>query len=378
MRTKDCPHCWQTLGILVNVCTICGYDYQSQKAPPSQDKVLRPAFPYFGSKRKVVRKVWARFGKVKTFIEPFCGSAAMALAAPCNMNVILNDVNGFVCNFFRALKAASVDVAKWADWPISEFDLHARHRWLTKQTDDIRERLVSDPDWYDAKIAGWWAWGQSVWIAGGWCDGGSKKQKPTLTNPCGVNLNARPALTKVPGVNGNLPRNQRPDLTCTKGVNGKIPYVQHNLGVNGKRPDITHNHGSVITHGEHLRDWFAQLGEKLRDARTCCGDWSRVVTPCCWHDRGDTAVFLDPPYSSHHRDPNLYGSHDSLVVAHLVRKWAIENGDNPRLRIAVCGFEDEHTFPESWKKHEWEGSKGYSKGQNRKRERIWFSPHCER
>ena len=39
-------------------------------------------FPYFGGKRKVAPAVWSRFGEVRNYVEPFCGSAAMLLGAP--------------------------------------------------------------------------------------------------------------------------------------------------------------------------------------------------------------------------------------------------------------------------------------------------------
>ena len=43
---------------------------------------LRAPFPYFGGKSKIAADVWARLGRPKQYVEPFCGSAAMLLAAP--------------------------------------------------------------------------------------------------------------------------------------------------------------------------------------------------------------------------------------------------------------------------------------------------------
>lgn len=74
------------------------------------------------------------------------------------------------CNFWRATVHQSQEVARWADYPVSHIDLGARHRWLMDQ----RERLgaeLQDPDWPgDAKVAGWWLWGQCCWIGSGWCE----------------------------------------------------------------------------------------------------------------------------------------------------------------------------------------------------------------
>jgi hypothetical protein len=98
-----------------------------------------------------------------------------------------------------------------------------------------------------------------------------------------------------------------------------------------------------------------------------------------------TAVFLDPPYAdTAKRQSNLYRK-DSESVAHQVREWAIENGSDALLRIALCGYEGEHQMPSDWKCFAWKAKGGYgsqsqsSPGRaNSARERIWFSPHCER
>ena len=81
------------------------------------------------------------------------------------------DLNAFICNYYRAVRGDYEQTAYWADWPTNHHDLTARHRWLLAQGPELSERMVSDPDDFDAKIAGWWCWGQSSWIGHGWCDG---------------------------------------------------------------------------------------------------------------------------------------------------------------------------------------------------------------
>ncbi len=56
-------------------------------------------------------------------------------------------------------------------------------------------------------------------------------------------------------------------------------------------------------------------------------------------------------------------------------------GRDRRLRIALCGYAGEgHESLEAhgWRVMRWKGPVGFSvgKNQNRKRERIWFSPGC--
>jgi hypothetical protein len=94
---------------------------------------------------------------------------------------------------------------------------------------------------------------------------------------------------------------------------------------------------------------------------------------------GLTGVFLDPPYAdTADRQSDLYRV-DSEDVAHAVRDWAVANGDNPLLRIALCGYEGEHEIPASWSVHSWSAGEGFGaqakeRSENGKRERIWFSP----
>jgi hypothetical protein len=74
---------------------------------------------------------------------------------------------------------------------------------------------------------------------------------------------------------------------------------------------------------------------------------------------------------------------DCLRVAHDVRKWCHDRGDDSRIRIALCGYEGEHNELEAsgWSVVEWKarggyGSQGKGDNDNAKKERIWFSPHC--
>lgn len=91
----------------------------------------------------------------------------------------------------------------------------------------------------------------------------------------------------------------------------------------------------------------------------------------------------DPYADGAERTSDLYSS-DSGDVANDVRRWAIKNGDNPELRIALCGYEGEHEMPESWECIAWKARGGYgsqgnnSARENATRERIWFSPYCLR
>jgi hypothetical protein len=130
---------------------------------------LRAPFPWFGGKSRAASLIWEGLGDVRNYVEPFAGSLAVMLARPTEARIeTVNDLDCYLANFWRAVALDPEAVAAAADWPVNEADLHARHRWLVDRA-EFRERMRSDPDFYDAKIAGWWAWGLSCWIGGGWC-----------------------------------------------------------------------------------------------------------------------------------------------------------------------------------------------------------------
>lgn len=133
---------------------------------------LRAPFPYLGGKSRVAHVVWRAFGNEPNYVEPFFGSGAVMLGRPHEPKVeTANDADGLLANFWRSIKHAPAVVAEHADWPVNECDLHARHLWLVEQRETLTARLHGDPEFYDAKIAGWWVWGICSWIGSGWCSG---------------------------------------------------------------------------------------------------------------------------------------------------------------------------------------------------------------
>jgi hypothetical protein len=296
---------------------------------------LQAPFPWFGGKSRVADIVWERFGRVANYVEPFAGSLAVLLAAPrvptCET---VNDADGFLCNFWRAVTAEPDAVASHADWPVNENDLHARHAVIAEMRADFTRRLEGDPEYYDAKIAGWWVWGICCWINGGF---------GVLQGPW-----------------------------CR--VDGKLIKSDAGRGVIRQRVHLGSSGQGVKRQRVHLGEWFGALSERLRRVRVCCGDWSRVLGPSPTTKLGTTAVFLDPPYGDV-RAPDLYGE-DSLTIAADVAAWCAEHGSDPDLRIALCGYEGEHDLPD-WTKHSWDTGSASFGNTSGHRERIWFSPSCQ-
>ena len=201
---------------------------------PRAPAPLKAPFPYFGGKSTIAAAVWRRLGAPKHYIEPFCGSAAMLLAAPRKAPLeVFCDRNGFIAKFWRAVKHQPGEVAAHADYPVSHIDLGARHVWLMEQRARLGAEL-QDADWPgDAKAAGWWLWGQCSWIGSGWCDWEKALgQVPRLDAGMGVQ-----ALGQVPHASN-----------AGRGVQalGKVPHASDaGIGVHALAPSLANNGGGA-------------------------------------------------------------------------------------------------------------------------------------
>jgi hypothetical protein len=223
----------------------------------------------------------------------------------------------------------------------------ARHAWLVRHgLPSLLTRLESDPNAFDAKIAGWWVWGIGAWIGSDWRSGSGP-------------------WAAVDGV-----------LTNTR----QLPH----LGNRKPGPELP----MVWTGDESLLDYLRRLARRLRHVRVCCGDWWRVVTDGALAYGATVGVFLDQPYSGDVRYRNLYRT-DDHDVADDARRWAVEHGDDPRLRIVLCGYEAEHAgeMPRGWRCIVARGPAAYQTAAragattggnqgNRRGERLWLSTCC--
>jgi len=316
---------------------------------------LRAPFPWFGGKSRAAPLIWERFGDVASYCEPFAGSLAVLLGRPAThlaATETTNDKDGFVANAWRAILHDPDATAHSADWPVNETDLHARHAWLVEQRATLEVRLEGDPEYFDARIAGWWLWGIACWIGGGFCSGDGPWVR----------------------ADGNLVHLG----DAGRGVHRQLVHLG-NAG-QGVHRQLVH----LGDAGRGVRDWLASLSERLRRVRVCSGDWSRVVTPAALQPSASShGILLDPPYSAEAgRRATIYACEDQ-DVAHAVRAWCL--AAPAAYRIALCGYEGEGheaLTDVGWSCESWVAPGGMQRdkdlGGNRTRERIWFSPACMR
>jgi hypothetical protein len=306
---------------------------------------LRAPFPWFGGKRRIAPMVWERLGSPAVYCEPFAGSLAVLLARPdAGQMEIANDLDGFIANAWRAIAAAPDEVAQHADWPRNENDLHARHIWVAERRADLRARLEADPDYYDARIAGLWVWGVSVWLGGSYGYGNGPWRRVEVS-PGDWQL-----LRVGPDGGG-----------C--GVRRGVPAAPLR--------------GAAGLSGDELRESMRRLAARLRRVLVLSGDWRRAVTPAMLSGGSPVAVLLDPPYGD--ADRAVTYTEESFAVSTAVREWCAAAPTD--WRVALCGYDTEHAELESlgWSVMEWTAQGGFQRdktGGNRYRERVWFSPSC--
>lgn len=393
--------------------------------------MLTAPFPYFGGKRRVASIVWDRFGDVQSYNEPFFGSGAVLLGRPHDANIeTVNDIDCMLANFWRAVQHDPEQVAFYADSPVNEADMHSRHRWLVLSMMPRVRALLEDPHYFNAKAAGWWVWGQCLWIGSGWCQAAPEDyagvgdfahhgvpsqantagyqrgvHTPSLMDFSSADFDETPALRRWQGggqgggsgVHAPSLWKQPPDLSGSRGAAGRGTHGMRFRGERPweqrKKPHLTNastdgyartpGRGMFAAHVQAvgLYEYFRLLSARLRRVRVCCGDWQRVLSPSVTSYIGTCGIFLDPPYDHNLRE-RCYSEDHNISAA--VRTWALEHGDEPNLRIALCGYQDEHGphMPASWECVPWRAHGGYSRSErgkeNRTRERIWFSPNCLR
>ena len=301
---------------------------------------LTAPFPYAGGKARWADIIWREFGEVTVYAEPFAGSLAVLLRSPrIAPREIVCDKDSLLVNFWRAMQADAEAVAASADYPSFHDDLTARHRELIRWGRENTERIQDDPRFYDIEMAGWWAWGKSLWIGGQWADIG--QDEPT--------------------------------------GDGQIPLVkgsgQGGHGVSMSRKKLPTD--GLIGDGARLLPWFRSLQRRLQNVFVLNRDWSSAVTPTLLQHtpsspKPPVGVFLDPPYRTDTgRSDSLYsGDHEATDVAVAAYDWAVEHGGV--YRIAYACHEGDFDVPDGWT------AETLSMGHAREGaiDMVMFSPAC--
>ncbi|AYG02394.1 DNA adenine methylase [Gryllotalpicola protaetiae] len=335
------------------------------------DEQLSAPFIYFGGKRRAAEAVWRALGDVGGYVEPFAGSAAVLLARPAVSGrrvETLNDLDGWLVNFWRAVKYDPEDVLRWTLAPVMEAEYHARLAWLQeRRQQDLVSWLEGAPDHFDAKAAGFWVYAINCGIGDPFGPGPWYVREGRL-------VDSRLEAERVDGAVRQMPHLSSAGQGLNSGAVRQLPSIgQAGRGIFSER-------GADI---DGRRRWLLALSERLSDTRITCGSWDRIMTPAALRATagpGSIGIFFDPPYAT---SGDVYAvtnrDDDANSISAQVRAWCIENAHG--YRVVLCGFGDEH---DELLEHGWRveaGKSGSGAGYNNdpragKRERLWLSPAC--
>ena len=372
------------------------------------NQYLAAPFPFYGGKQGYASEVWDQFGPVTRYVEPFAGSLAIFLRCPWPDAMtgasVVCDKNPLIANFWRAIKGNGPDgksareVAFWADDCTIHQNLRARHKWLLEWARDNAQRLWDDADFFSCKAAGWWAWGMSNWVGGGFCTGEYDRQAPDrVPHLCSHPGGSGVQIQKL-ALNGCEPPDTRPHVMSHPGGQGvqmlnlSLPDKRHYVCDTGygQGVQIQTDRGNELDaaplDGSRLQPWMLELCRRLKRTVVLHRDWKSAVSPkMLMRETGSkwvVGVFLDPPYklAEGNRSKTLYQSdHDGTSddVAKEAYDWAVENGSVERFRIAFCSRHGDFALPPGWTSsvRKFPGVKD-AKRRETHQDEVMFSPHC--
>ena len=223
-----------------------------------------------GSKKHWAPTVWRRLGQPDIYAEPFAGSVALLTRRPYpyGKKEIIIDVDGFICNFWRAVRYDPEKIIDCMESRLNiEHDVLAAGPELSDWMNTANAKLRDDLYWYDARMAGLWCWATTN----------------TIRNRTGY----------------------------------KHVHLRYSPRDTPERADI--------------RGYFTRLHERFQYVQVMNTDWSAIKRPSVLNDyTGNTmsvGVAVDPPYITT-KNKKYYAENDA---AQQSLEWAVANGDRYRI-----------------------------------------------
>lgn len=346
-----------------------------------EERFLKAPFHYFGSKARAAGLIWRLLGEdVPLYFEPFMGSLSVLLARPrseaaiVKTKEIVNDRDGLLVNFWRAVRFDPEQTAYYASWPISHVDLVARRmairEWI--QNDAQLERMMVDETFCDPKIAGFWVYAQVLSIGNAASDLKApwwRNKEKTKLEKCG---------------NGDGVSITIPHTTSLQGI--VSISARHN-----PLQDGTYTQDPLIN--PNVLRWFTFLQQRLRHVIILCDDWSKITSLAVRNAQYEAnatkpiGIFLDPPYDRTKTfSVEPYYDYSRSVYADVL-DWCKTYGTTPTLRIVLAAYEDEEhvvLLQNGWRVYEWYRNGAATNGRARsaktrtmrEKERLYASPAC--
>lgn len=101
---------------------------------------MRTPISYYGGKQNLADEVISLFPEHIQYVEPFLGGGAVFFKKPKSFNECINDLNGWVTNFFTVCKLQFPELKKMIDSTLHSEIHHIRAGEILRQGGGIRTR----------------------------------------------------------------------------------------------------------------------------------------------------------------------------------------------------------------------------------------------
>lgn len=105
----------------------------NRNSPQSNNKMTKPIVPWIGGKRRLAKRILPLFGEHVSYVEPFCGGAALFFLKEPSKAEVLNDINGEVVNLYRVVQHHLDEFVRQFRWSLVSRELFS---WL-KATPEV-------------------------------------------------------------------------------------------------------------------------------------------------------------------------------------------------------------------------------------------------
>lgn len=314
---------------------------------------LVPPFHWFGGKRRWAPIVNPELGKVDVYVEPFSGGLGILVSRKPARFETVGDIDGMVCNFWRAAGREPEKLAEYYDFPNVHHELTARRVWLRQWADKNMTRIVTDVDFYDVKAAGYWGWCLVRWLG----------KAEDLTNVGDVRDIVNHYDTDLGKLRDGM--NVANSAQCIHGTKFRDGEEYDRLS---------------LIDGSDMINYFTRLQRRMKKVSVINRPWESLVTPSVLLDLPSTgnleiAVVLDPPYkitADGRKDRSYLYKGDVMAndTATDSYEWAREHGD--RYKIVYFCHEGDFEIPREWTAK----TLGFKRTKSTVRDMAMFSPRC--
>lgn len=99
----------------------------------------KPFFPWIGGKRRLIKHILPLFPEHTTYVEPFCGGAALFFAKEPSQIEVINDINSELVNLYRVVKNHLDELVRQFRWDLVSREQFGWHKnQPTEQLTDIQ------------------------------------------------------------------------------------------------------------------------------------------------------------------------------------------------------------------------------------------------